>query len=351
MIDPEKLDGYLAPDIARAIIEFKEGGKVGEPCRIDAISKLLSWYPGFLNCFTGFAGAGKSGFITFLMLVKAFIDDWKFAIWSPEMIDTIRGADGRLHRSARRIYNPLIHSLTGKNPYKHVDNQMTMDEYQEAFDWVERHFFVIDTWRDKTPEHLIKLLHKAHESFEFNAFLIDPFKNLTIDESKMTKDRVMESVFDKFEEFTLNTDTIGNFIAHPRNMDEKRMRVNGKLNGPYKVVNQHDLLGGSAWDNSMDGIFTYHRQEKHSDPNSPKGSFYSLKQKSQELTRTELGYFDGIYFDKKTNRFYFNDVCPLDGSILKGKQEEIKFDRPYDAIKKARQKKETPPPPDNEPPF
>lgn len=308
------LNGYLPPNRPRLIVDFAEGVKISDSCRISDLEKIFSWMRGFLNCFTGFAGFGKTEFVMFLMLVKSVVDDWKWGIWSPEMIDTIRNDKGELERSAHRLYNMLVHAYTGKNPYKHKGNQMEVLEYNKAMDWIERHFFVLDTDKDKTPERIIAGFTDLHKTFEIDGWLVDPHKNMTLNETKgLTKDRVMEAVFDQFEDLCLSTDTVGNFIAHPKNMDESRMRKKGKLDGEYKIITEHDLLGGSAWSNSMDGINCYHRQEKHIDPNSPKGMFISHKQKSQALTH-ELGEFKEIYFDKKTNRFYFNGVCPIDGS-------------------------------------
>lgn len=348
MSDNGNIGGYLPPNISRLIVDFKEGGKIADKCRISDLENIFSWMRGFLNAFTGFAGFGKTGLVLFLMLVKSVIDDWKWAIWSPEMIDSVKNSDGRMVRSAHKIYNILIHAYTGKNPYKHKSNQMTLEEYQAAMLWIEQHFFVLDTHKDRSPKTVINGFKDLYETFGTDGFLLDPWKNLTIDEGKTTKDVVLERVFGEFEDLVLDTDMVGNLIAHPKSMDERRMRKNGKLNGEYKVVTQHDLLGGSAWDNSMDGIFSYHRHEKHLNPNSPKGSFYTLKQRSQELT-TKLGYYDQIHFDELTNRFYFNGVCPLDGSLLKGHQSEVKYENHYDKMKKAKPNMEAPLPTD--PPF
>ena len=206
---------------------------------------------------------------------------------------------------------------------------------------------MLDTHKDKRPETVINGIRRLYDTFGVFGWLIDPFKNLSIEEGKGTKDRILEAVFDEFEELALTTDTVGNFIAHPRSMDESKMRKKGKMDGPYKVVTQHDLLGGSVWDNSMDGIFSWDRFEKHLDPNSPKGAFYALKQRSQELT-TELGSFDKILYDKRKNRFYFSGVCPLDGEQYNGTQMQMPYEKIYDRKKTAVRPE---PPPSDEPPF
>lgn len=343
-----KYDGYLPPDRARLIVDFQEGVKTSDPCRVDDLAPIFSWMRGFLNCFTGWANHGKTNLVMFLMLVKSVIDGTKWAIWSPEMIDTVKNDKGQMERSAHKLYNALVHAYTGKNPYKHKMNQMEVDEYNKALDFIQAHFYVLDTGPDKTPETLIKGFKSLHEAFGIYGWLVDPWKNIRLqNDLKETTDRVMEAAFDQFEELALSTDTVGNIIAHPKSMDETRMRKKGKLDGEYKVVSNHDLLGGSAWDNSMDGIFSYHRPERHLNPNSPKGGFYCLKQRSQELTH-EPGEFKDIYFDKNSNRFYFSNVCPIDGSVRVPVQAEI--DYVFERAKNRGKKPEAPPPPTVETP-
>lgn len=321
-------DYYLRPKVESLYIEYEEGVKTGEPCRISALDKIFCYMPGFLSGTTGLANHGKTTYKLFLMLVKAVVDGKKFGIWSPEMI-IAKKSGNKVERSANQIINILVHSLTGLNPYKHKGKQLSWDEYMTAYEFVENHFFIIDTERDRKHMTVLEAFRMLYYEYGIYGWSIDSWKNLEIDEGKSTKDRVLQYAIDDFKYMAMETNTVGDFILHPKSMKERDLRKNGTLKGPYRVITQHDLLGGSIWDNSLDSIHSYHRQDIHDDPNSPWGSFYCLKQKMQEITN-KRGSFENIYFDEVRNRFYFNDVCPIDGSLRYAKQTDLDLKKRYE---------------------
>jgi len=284
----------------------------------------------------------------FIALVKAIIDDKKFCIWSPEMIISIPKKKGQTERSAGHLYNMLIHAYTGENPYKHKGKQMSIDRYMEAFEFVEEHFRIIDTGKDKRSKIVREAIRRECLENEIYEWIIDPWKNVIYDEGNSTKDRVLQLELDEYKELAMETNTVGTFILHPKNMKERELRKSGGLKGAYKVITQHDLLGGSVWDNSLDSIHSYYRQEVHDDPNSPYGSLYCFKQKMQEITN-ERGACDTIYYEKRENRFYFSGICPIDGSRREPIQGNF-FDQKSKSGK-ARKEPEPVAPPDDYVPF
>lgn len=328
-------DYYLRPSIESVILDYEYGVKHGEPCRISELDKIYCYMPGFLSGFTGLANMGKSTWKLFLMLVKSKIDDVKWGIWSPEMIiSTKRG--NKIERSPIHLLNTLVHAYTGMNPFKHKGQQIPMDQYMEAYEWVENHFFIIDTGRDNHYKTVLEAMRMLFYEYGIYGWLIDPWKNLIVNESGSTKDRVLQYALEDFKWMALETNTCGDFILHPKSMKERDLRKNGTLKGAYRVITQHDLLGGSVWDNSLDSIYSYYRQEIHDDPNSPWASFYCLKQKMQELT-TKRGEYDNIYYEADKNRFYFNGVCPLDGSVRVPVQANIEFKKPFHKKEKVKE--------------
>ncbi len=336
---------YLPPSIEEMSLDFKKGVKTGESCRISDLEPLLCWMTGFLRGLTGLPNQGKSTLELFLMLVKSVIDGKKWVIWSPEMIISIKKKDKSIKRSASHLYNILIHAHAGENPYKHKPNQMSFDKWLASKEFIQEHFYIIDTERDNKPETVINEIREHCKEFPIYGWLVDPFKNLDYDGSKgTTTDRVLRNVLDEFKLLAMETNTCGTFVLHPKSMKERDLRKNGTLKGPYKVITQHDLLGGSIWDHSLDSIHSYYRQNIHDDRNSPDGSLYCLRQKMQEITN-KCGEYDQIYFDDRTGRFYFNGVCPIDGSRRVGTQADIKFN-PFD-----KKKKEEKVPLPQDPPF
>lgn len=305
-------DYYMRPQFDQMVADTTNKSKMGESCRISDLEPIFCWMPGFLAGFTGTANHGKTTVVMFLMLIKSVIDGSKWGIWTPEMIVSIK-KEGRIQRSAFHVYNLLIHAYTGVQPLKLMEQDM--DKYMDALAFIQAHFFIIDTDRDKGHETVRETFRQMHDELGIFGWLIDSFKNLRYDESGGTKDRVLQDIVDDFKYMTLETNTCGNFILHPRSMKERDLRKNGTLKGPYKVITQHDLLGGSVWDNSLDSIYSWYRQNIHDDPNSPDGTFICLKQKMQELTN-KRGEFDRIIYDFDRNRFYFSGITPIDGSVV-----------------------------------
>jgi hypothetical protein len=340
VIPDPRADSYLAPDTALLMAEFDEGKEIGEPCGIAEIDKIFSWKRGFLNVFTGWANSGKSTMMLFLMLMRSLKYGTKWNLWSPEMISSKRDGN-KVYITANDIYDELVHTLTGKIPYKHWEakygkKQMPLDEYMAALEIIREYFFVMNP-KDRGYKNIIDNHRYFHEYHGCEGFLDDPFKNLILDYSLGRDDRILEATFAEFEEFALETHSFMNFVAHPKSMTEVKERPKGNAPAPYKVVTQFMLIGGSAWDNSMDGIFSIYRQNAHLDPQDPWVTFITLKQRKQQLTHRK-GEYDKIEFDFFTNRFYFGGVCPIDGSIKdpKPQQATMNFQQPWNKKKSAK---------------
>ena len=98
-------------------------------------------------------------------------------------------------------------------------------------------------------------------------------------------------------------------------MEDQKYK-SGEDKGHYKVVNQHMVLGGSAWDMKMDAQYSIYRPERHIDQNDPKVHLYNLKQKQSEIVGVNKGDYKNIIFEYKRHQYYFNNINPMDGSLL-----------------------------------
>jgi len=313
---------YLPPNLAVMVREHSEGKEIGEHCGIDALAEIFAWKRGFVNCFTGWPNDGKSTWFFFIALVKAMRDNWKWCIWSPEMISS-HMEKGKVLHSASDIYDDIIYMKTGKTPYKHMAKkyfipQMTLDEYIAEVEWIAEHFFVIYP-KNRTYKDLLGAYQFMYDKFGIDGFLTDPFRAFKQDEAGRT-DLAMDELFLQAKEFSIATRSSFNFIAHPKSqMDVKEK--DGANKGRYKIVNQHMLAGGAAWDNAMDGIYSIYRPERHLNVTDPKVHFINLKQRKAHLV-AKRGVCDNITFDFLKNRYYFDGVCPIDGSLNAKKQKE-----------------------------
>lgn len=342
-------DVYLRPKFEEQVSNTMDNPKKALRGGITDIDKIFCWMPGFIAGYAGMPKKGKTTFTMFLMLVLSVIDGKKWALWSPEMIVSMK-KDGKVIRSADYIYNLLIKALTGIDPLKLVTEDM--DKYMEAFEFVKEHFYVIDTVRDNSPGTLIEAFRQAYYELGIFGWMADSFKNINYEEGKGTKDRALQYVVDDFKYMTIETDTCGCFILHPRGMKERELRKNGTLKGPYKVITQHDLLGGSVWDNSLDTLYSWYRQNIHDDANDPAGTLICINQKMQENTN-KPGEFDGILYDIDKNRFYFSGICPLDGSVIDKRfmKTVTTQTQAFDMKSRMNGKKQTPPIITDEVPF
>ncbi len=325
IIDSREKD-LLLPDEFAMIKEFNEGKPVGEFAHVEAISDQFTWKKTFVNCWTGRPNSGKTTLLSFLALVKSMKDPWIWCIWSPEMINSYK-IDNKIVRSSSDILDEFIHAKTGKNPYKHFVSkynipQMLQEEYIEALLWIQDHFIIIDP-KDKTYKSLIDTYNYWYDKYGFDGWIIDPFKNVRF-EIKNTMDIVLHHIFDDFKYCAVNTNSCINIVAHPKSVSSgKDARIDGKEGGAYKPVSQFDLLGGSAWDNSMDGIFSVYRPNVHEDPNDPRTYLYHFKQRKKHLVG-ETGVYRHIEYNILKNRYYFEGKCPIDGSWQQPINEEKK---------------------------
>jgi hypothetical protein len=220
--------------------------------------------------------------------------------------------DGKIKTSGSDIVDELVFMLTGRSPYLHYQKlyniqQMPEKEYLEAVRWVKKHFIIINP-KQRKYQDLLDNFRYFYDVYKFDGALVDPFKNLDHNESEGRFDLYLDRVFSDTKEFSLETDTSMNWIAHPKaQVDPKNQ------DGTFKVCTQYMLSGGAAWNNSMDGIYSIYRPYKHDKATDPRVTFLNLKQRKQQLVG-RVGKYDKIEFLFETNRYYFDGFCPIDGT-------------------------------------
>ena len=321
----EQLDGgavnhdarYIAPDLERMIQEFHKGKRIGERCHIDGLERYFSWMRGFQYVLTGHPNSGKTTLALFKMLVKVIRDGWKFQLWSPEMLDSYRLPNGKTKITGADIYDELAFMLIGENIYEHYVQKykmtkVTEEKYRGALEWIKDHFYLVQP-EDNKYQSLIDTYLYFYEKFGTNGLLGDPFKNLILPSGDRA-DVVLHQVFADFKLIALDTDSVIYWIAHPKSDKSYRQQ-----DGSFRYPTEFDLAGGSAWFNSMDWIGSYHRPNTHQDFSDPMGELHIRKVRKQQLVGLR-GTMDDIEFSFKTNRFYFRNTCPVDGSELHSPQ-------------------------------
>lgn len=316
---PIERAAYFPPNMELMVNEWNEGAETGEPSRIDEMNEIFAWKRGFVSGWYGWANDGKGTFFDFVSLMKAKVDGWKWCLFKPEDMSS-RKTESGIVITADDIYNNLVWALTGKTPYKnfaksHGLKVIPLDEYMAAIEWIERHFFVLYP-KDRRFKSLMDDFKFYYEKFGIDGFLVDPWKSVVMEKSGETIDQVLNTAFIEIKEFSLQTNSSFNIISHPKSM----MDVKEK-NGAYKVVNQYMIAGGAQWDNNMDSQYSIYRPERHLSPSDPKVHFINLKQRKAEIVGVKRGIYENIRFDFLTKRYFFNGVCPIDGSMREQKHK------------------------------
>ena len=310
-------DEIYSPDWQLAEIRYKEGRPRGILSGISEMDKNFSWKKGFIQCFTGWPNFGKTEFTMHLMLIMSVLKGWKWVIWSPEMMDSVGGTK----LTANDIFDQMAHSMLGKNPDKHYNQQPTIEEYRETYDFLKEHFRVIYPHK-RTAQGVLEMFVRLKDSFDFHGVLLDPFKSLHHDTSERW-DIYLERTFDSFKSFATEADIVFNLIAHPNGMDSAKIKDKSGATLGIKVCDQFMLSGGSAWNNTMDGIFAIHRPNYADDFQDPAVEFYSHKIRKQNLVG-RTGKIDDIRFDIKENRYYFSGRNPLNNTPNYGNNDVFK---------------------------
>ena len=331
----EKKDNYIPLDLEVALGEHGEYVQSGETCRIDLLKDHMAWMRGFVGAWYGWPSAGKSLFISYMMMVKSIRDGWRWGIYSPEEMNAVVD-NGKLKIKADRIYWNLAWIFSGKTwnkqfSEKHHCEMMTKEESKEALEFVTKHFFVIYP-DDRTVESILDNFHALNERFNnLDGFLIDPWNVVKMDNMKRA-DEMLTDAFIDIKQFAMLTNSCFNIISHPRSL--KEVKTSTEKHAPYKVVNQFMQSGGAAWDNKMDVQYSIERPNSHLEPRDPFVKFHNLKQRQFEIVgvnKGTVGEDQKIEFDFKKRRYYFAGVDIISGELQSGLQTQSSL---FDQTKK-----------------
>lgn len=317
-------NGIIPIDQESLLREFDNGKAIGEPSRValkdDSGESVFSWKRGFINAWTGWPNDGKTDFFTQLTTVKSLHDSWKWAIWSPEMYGSEK-IEGRVIMNANDLVDEIIWKLYGECPIKNISEKygrrLSRSKYIDGILWVQEHFVFLKP-ENRTPIGIVDCYKQSYELRAFDGLLIDPFKNVTQDSNERI-DRFLEESFAWFKELSIEMDVSFNIIAHP-----KANIPSVDKDGNRAVCDQYALSGGAAWNNSMDGIYSILRPNKHKDPKDKVTNFLNLKQRKQHLVAVS-GTCSDIIRNTQTSRYLIGGLDPF----IKSETQLTFEEKPY----------------------
>jgi twinkle protein len=263
---------------------FHNGKQPGETSYISALDEIFTLRMGFLYCFTGWPGSGKSEFITQISVLQAYFKKRKTAFYSPESYP------------ADEFIDTFIHCYLGKSTDRRFPNVCSEDEYKKAIEWMNEYFYYCD-WED-TPdsEKIINSFTFLHKEKGVEIFVIDPFNALISEGEDRNIAVALKRNLTALKRFAYQNRVMVWLVEHPRTAADS---------SEYdKVPNNRNLFGGTMWWNKVDvgvSIHRANREDKHND----EVIIQTWKVKRQELNgrpgeRT-------LHFSVRHKR-YFQDV-------------------------------------------
>ena len=272
---------------------FNNGQERGTTTYVESVDKAWTWRNGEVNIWTGYQNEGKSLFLNQLATLKAVMDGYKFAVFSPE------------NMPMRDFFNDIIEMYIGKSadPY-HKSLQMTEEEYKQGIDFVKKHFFLIYPKRDYTLTALFDRAKYLVKTQGIRSLIIDPYNTVQHKQKAGEREDLYISRFmSELKRFAVDNNVSVHLVAHqvtPQKDDT----------GRYLKPDTNRIKGGGTFADKADNVLFVWRPERALDYSNTSVVFGSQKIKKQKLVGIpqEVPLID---FNVREQRYYYNGVCPF----------------------------------------
>lgn len=303
-INPQVLEEGFNPDdviygsdvYEGAVKIYEKGYTTAETTHIPKLDIYFKFKRGELTVLSGIGNYGKSNYLYQLLLIKAYFDGIKWAIFSPE------------HTPAEEFYFDFTEMLLGCRADGGTHEKPPKELFDKAYEFVSQHFFyVYPTTIMPSPEYIKTKFMELILKEGVSGILIDPFNQLANDWGKSggRSDKYLESFLADLTMFGQKNNLFNLLICHPT-----KMQKDGT--GNYPCPDVYDLADGAMWNAKATNILVYHRPLAQTDPESPICEHHSKKIKRQKQCGKK-GQFD-FELNRKRRRFYFDNFNPLDGN-------------------------------------
>lgn len=287
---------------------FQNGYTKGVATGIQNLDAHFSFYKTWWNLFYGIPNSGKSAWVMYLMACMSARHGWKWACFVPEAYP------------AEDFYLDVVKVITGRGTEQYSKDRLTIQEFQIAMDFVEKHFFFVypADYLDKegknmqnSSEIVISKIKELKLSKGIDGFLIDPFNQLTkgSGEKGTAKDEYLEEVLGKIDHLCKTHNLSGNITAHPIKQYKDKDSEDFKKPTPY------DCAGGAMWYNKAYTITCVHRPYNQSDKDNTSVEIDIQKIKSHK----RIGRPKPVFFNFVPNmEWYHDEKIPIEMNILHG---------------------------------
>jgi twinkle protein len=292
-----KIDGiFEAEDVWEEMQDgYNNGKERGTTTYFPDIDRAWTWRPGEVTVWTGYQNEGKSLMLNQLSLVKAIKESRCFAEFTPE------------NMPISDFFDDLIEMYVGKScdPY-YEHNLMSKEEYEDAYRFVNKHFFVIypnlmDFRIDVVLERAKWLVRRKG----VQDIIIDPYNTIHHEmRSGEREDLYICRFMDKLKNFAVMNRVGVHLVAHqvtPRKDSE----------GRYPKPDINYIKGGGSFGDKADNVVYVHRPDRAIDFSSKEVVFGSQKIKKQKLVGIPQDVM-GIIFDVRSQRYFVNGHNPME---------------------------------------
>lgn len=287
---------YTAEELRDSLSTLRnEGIKKGAWTGFDSLYEKYSVKKGSTTYIYAGAHQGKSQFGFELMMNLAQFSGWKWAVYSPET------------GSPTEVFAELLWVYLRK-PFL-INNKITAtdEESEKAIDFINRHFFIIDSGlQDLSVEGFytavdeIELTHDVKVS----GCMIDPFTEIKTDVSSGVRDDIaIGQVLTKIRKHSAENDFHTIVTVHTKHQQAKY-----KDGVPYvDVPTMNDIAGGMQWSRKGMMVVNVWRcpfglQDENGIPYEPNQVKITVVKAKPKIVGN-LGSVT-LYYDKLSNRYY-----------------------------------------------
>ena len=290
-----KMEGiFNVDDVKESMLDgFRNGQERGSTTHVEVVDKAWTWRNGEVNIWTGYQNEGKTLFLNQLATLKAVHDNWKFAVFSPE------------NMPINDFFNDIIEMYVGKSsdPY-HGNLQMSQEEYEEAMEFVKKHFFIIYPKKDFELNTIFNRAKYLVKTKGIRSLIIDPYNTVQHRmKSGEREDLYISRFMSELKRFALDHNISIHLVAH----QVTPMKDN---DGRYIKPDVNRIKGGGTFADKADNVMFVWRPERALDFSNTLVTFGSQKIKKQKLVGIPQEIND-ISFNVREQRYYFNGQTPF----------------------------------------
>lgn len=233
----------LEGDLYKELMDFWHNGEeIPEFAGVGELRPHLRWKPGYVYCFTGYPGNGKSEFLNFLSLqwVKNG-SNRRVAMYSPESYPVSNLVVSLIQAHLGIYFDP-------RRPYREFIDE---DDWQASLEFIDNHYTFIHADDIPMSHEIIEVYNDMADDHGF--FITDPFNYLADLSGHGGMSQNLQIALSRWKQFSVDRKVISTIVEHPKS-----------FNGPIEErpeASPYALYGGSMWFNKMDVIASIQRED------------------------------------------------------------------------------------------